>query len=423
MSRAERWRRGATVGTLPVALLALLTLGLRDGSLGVAWPSIRTTFHQPLSSLGLLLLLANAGYLVSSSTSGRVTARVGAGRLLSGASATAALALAAYCVAPRWPLLLAAAPVLGLANGIIDAGVNSHVAKHHDVRAMGLIHASYGIGATLGPILVTAVLSAGAGWRIAFATLTAVEALLAARWFVTRRAWSVPPAALAAPAAPAAPAASAAAAAPAPPPARVHRALLPLSLAVFFLYTGLELAAGAWAFSLLREGWRLGPTAAGAWVASYWAALTAGRLLLGLAGHRTTTDRLLRWSTAASLAGAVLLWVRPTNQIGVIGLPLLGLGLAAVFPALVSATPARHGLDRANTVIGYQLAAAGVGGTALAGLAGLVASRLGLLALGPYLTGGAAFLLVAVELTAIVARRPSVEDRTKMEPWSAPRQP
>jgi fucose permease len=387
---------------------------------------MRTTFHQPLSSLGLLIVLANAGYLISSSGSGKATARLGAGRLLATASVAATAAMAVYCVAPWWPLLLAAAPVLGLANGAIDAGVNAHVALHHNVRAMGLLHASYGVGATLGPILVTGVLAAGGGWRTAFATLVALEALLAVRWIVTRRAWTGPPESRPSqpPPVPVEPASESESGSG----VRARLPLLALSLAAFFLVTGVELATGAWAFSLLREGWHFGPTAAGAWVASYWGVFTAGRVLLGVAGHRTTTDRLLRWSTAASLAGAILLWWRPGPIVGAAGLPVMGLGLAAVFPSLVSVTPARHGAQRAHAVIGYQLAASSVGGTALAGLAGLVAGHLGLLALGPYLTGTAVALLVGVELTAVAARHQSARHQsghtgTKMEPWSAPRQP
>jgi fucose permease len=401
-------RRPVVAATLPVALLALGTLGLRDGSLGVAWPSMRTTFHQPLSSLGVLLLLANAGYLVSSSTSGWASARVGAGSLLTAASVAAAAALAVYSLARWWPLLLIAAPVLGLANGVIDAGVNAHVALHLNVRAMGLVHASYGVGATIGPILVTALVGAGAGWHAAFAVLLALEAILAARLWATRPSWSTP--------AGGAGPGSAVLAGP-----RVGsddviaaRALLPLSLAVFFVYTGAELATGAWAYSLLRIGRRLGADAAGAWVASYWAALTAGRLLLGLAGHRAGADRVLRASGAVTLAGALLLWWDPWRGVGAAGLPLLGLGLAAVFPTLVSLTPDRHGTGRAHAVIGYQLAAASVGGAALAALAGLVAGRLGTAALGPYLASTAAGLVVMMEVTAVVARRPKPRPGTML---------
>jgi fucose permease len=402
-------RRRLAAATLPIALLALATLGLRDGSLGVAWPSMRTTFHQPLSSLGVLLLLANAGYLVSSTASGWASSRIGTGSLLTAASVAATAALAVYALGRWWPLLLVAAPVLGLANGVIDTGVNAHVALHHNVRAMGLIHASYGVGATIGPILVTALVGGGAGWQVAFVVLLVLEAGLAARLWMTRPSWSTRPTeAVSTPAAEAEQvSADHASAVP-------RRALLPLSLAVFFLYTGVELATGAWAYSLLRLGRRYGAGAAGAWVASYWAALTAGRLLLGLAGHRVPQDRLLRWSAVAALAGAVMLWWNPWRWTGAAGLPVLGLGLAAMFPTLVSLTPARHGADRAHAVIGYQLAAAGVGGAALAALAGLIAGHLGLAAIAPYLALGAFALAALVELTAVAARQPKSRPGTKM---------
>jgi fucose permease len=403
-------RRRLAAATLPAALLALASLGLRDGSLGVAWPSMRTTFHQPLSSLGLLLLLANAGYLLSSATSGRATRRLGAGPLLAIASTAAATALAVYCIAGWWPLLLGAAAVLGLANGAIDAGVNAHVALHHSVRAMGLIHASYGVGATAGPILVAGMLGAGAGWQPAFAVLLAIEVALALWFWTSRPAWTAPGRE--------AEAKAEAIAEAAPPGARVEvparRALLPLSLAVFFVYTGVELATGAWAFSLLTLHWRLDRGPAGAWVASYWGALTAGRVLLGLAGHRTTPDRVLRWSTAAALVGALAVWWHPSDWIGGAGLPLLGAGLAAVFPTLVSLTPARHGAGRAHAVIGYQLAAASIGGSGMAALAGVVADQFGLAALGPFLAVAAAALLLLVEATAAVSRRPQLAPSAKM---------
>ncbi len=418
-------RRPPAAATLTIALVALGTLGLRDASLGVAWPSMRTTFHQPLSALGVLILLANAGYLLSSTASGRATARFGAGPLLAAASSAAAVALGVFALARWWPALLAASPVLGLANGVIDAGVNAHVALHHNVRAMGLIHASYGVGATCGPILVTGLVGAGAGWQAAFAVLLVAEAALALRFWATRRAWS-PPEAVAEGVGPPArrePADNCAFGPQHGPNAqknvagdkvRAPRALLPLSLAVFFVYTGVELATGAWAYSLLRIGRRYGPDAAAAWVASYWAALTAGRVLLGLAGHRAAPDRLMRVSAGLAVGGALLLWWNPVDWAGSAGLPVLGLGLAAIFPTLVSVTPQRHGATRAHTVIGYQLAAANLGGAAFAGLAGLITAGFGIARLAPYLAAGAAGLLVLVEATSSAARSPRTTARAKM---------
>ena len=49
---APRDGRDAGVDLLPVAGGAFAALGLRDAALGVAWPSVRETFDQPLAALG-----------------------------------------------------------------------------------------------------------------------------------------------------------------------------------------------------------------------------------------------------------------------------------------------------------------------------------------------------------------------------------
>jgi hypothetical protein len=49
--------RGADV----LSLGSFVALGLPDGMLGTAWPSMRVTFGAPVGDLGLILLLATAG--------------------------------------------------------------------------------------------------------------------------------------------------------------------------------------------------------------------------------------------------------------------------------------------------------------------------------------------------------------------------
>lgn len=48
---------------IAIAYLGYVSLGLPDGLLGVAWPSMRGTFAQPLDALGPLLASATLGYL------------------------------------------------------------------------------------------------------------------------------------------------------------------------------------------------------------------------------------------------------------------------------------------------------------------------------------------------------------------------
>lgn len=351
--------------------------------LGVAWPSIRADVGRPVAALGVLLVAQTTGYLLAAAANGALVARLGTGRLLVASAGVALLGFAAFTASGSWPALVLASAAIGAAAGMVDAGVNAHVAVHHGRRAMGLLHASFGIGATLGPLLVTGLIGSGVSWRSAYGLIAVVQAVLLGAFVVTRRAWR------------AAPVEADEDAGGRPAPSRPGATAV-LTLGSFFVYTGLEIATGQWAFSLLTEERGVGTTAAGLWVAAYWGGLTGGRLALAAAAHRVAPSTLLGTSAAGAVVGTAVLWLDLSGT-GAIGLPLIGVSLAAVFPTLVSLTPDRLGAARAAHAIGYQLAAAGVGAAALPGAVALVISTGGLGALGPSLAA------MAVALTALLA--------------------
>lgn len=70
-------RVGLGLGVALLAFLAYVSLGLPDGLLGVAWPSMRRDFSLPFDSLGALFVTTTIGYLLSSFFAGRLTARFG----------------------------------------------------------------------------------------------------------------------------------------------------------------------------------------------------------------------------------------------------------------------------------------------------------------------------------------------------------
>src|SRR5215471_8459877 len=162
-------RAPAARAAVPVILVAFVALGLPDGLLGVAWPSMRATFDQPLAGLGQLLLVGTCGYLAVSAASGFLSDHFGTGAVLMGSACAGALAMLAFTTAPSWPLLLLGALALGAGNGGVDAGGNAYVALRHGPGTMNLIHGCYGIGATIGPLAMTAVLVAGQSWRVPYA--------------------------------------------------------------------------------------------------------------------------------------------------------------------------------------------------------------------------------------------------------------
>jgi fucose permease len=168
-------------------------------------------------------------------------------------------------------------------------------------------------------------------------------------------------------------------------------------VALFFLYTGLEVAAGQWTYTLLTEARGVEPAMAGAWTSVYWGSLTAGRLALASLVPRIPIDRLLRGATTIAPLGALLIWVGERGPLVGLGVVGLGLSLAPVYPLLVSATPHRVGHRDATYAIGAQIAAACLGAAALPGAVGLLARAQGLEVIGPALTAAAFGVLVLHE--------------------------
>ena len=381
-------------GLYLLALVAFVALGLPDGVLGVAWPSMRADLGRPVSALGVLSVALTVGYLLFTAANGALVAVLGTGRLLAASAGVAVVGFATFALSPTWPALVVAAVGLGAAAGMVDAGVNAHVAVHHGRRAMGLLHAAFGGGATAGPLLVTGLLAADTSWRAAYGLIAGVQALLLCAFLVTRHHWSPPPADGPTPVDPDAAATG---------PGSRGRHVFLLTLAAFFVYTGLEIATGQWAYSLLTEQRGTGTTAAGLWVATYWAALTGGRLAMAVGADAVAPSTLLGGATVGAVAGTALLWLDPAG-VGALGLPLVGLSLAPVFPTLVSLTPLRLGNERAASAIGYQLSAAGIGAAALPGGVALAIDAGGLDTLGPALVTMAVALLALHHATEAVAR-------------------
>jgi fucose permease len=347
---------------LALSYVAFVSLGLPDTVLGVAWPSLRAGFELPQAAMGGVLTSAVAGYFLSGIVSGRATAALGVGGVLALSTALVTVGLTGFALAPTWPAFVACAAVVGLGSGAVDAALNGYAAIHFAPRHMNWLHASYSTGAMLGPAVMTAAL-AGASFRTGYALLAAALGAMSLGFVGTRRRWESGGGA-------ASPlqAASAGAALRAP---RVW-----LQIAGFFVYTGLESSSGQWAFTVLREARGLSLEAAGAWTAAYWGSIAAGRVAVGFAVARLSPDWLIEAGGVGALLGTLLYLALPGSAAG-IGLLVLGVSLAPIFPMLMSRTPARLGPDVAVHAVGFQVAAATLGVAALPTAYGALADARG----------------------------------------------
>jgi fucose permease len=355
-----------------LAFLAFISLGLPDGLLGVSWPSMRLTFGVPLDALGTLVVFQTLGYLTSSSLSGRILRVLPIGSVLALSTLAAALALLGFATTAHWPLLLACGFLAGLAGGAIDAGLNAYGARHFSARVLNWLHAFFGVGTTLGPLIVTAVLTSGAAWRWSYVIVGGAQLLLAATFFATRARWADAPIGAGGPARPAA----------ARTRDTLRKPIVWLTMATFFVYAGSEFVVAQWSFTLLTLHRGESVATGGLLVSLYWGSLMVGRVLFGVVADRVPLVRTLTICLAASVVGALLFWLEPTRSLSFLGLMLIGAAFAPVFASLIILTPRWVGPAHADDAIGFQIAAAGLGGASLTAAVGYFAEAVGLATIG-----------------------------------------
>jgi fucose permease len=375
---------------IAIAYLDFVVLGLSSGLLGVAWSSIRQTFGAPLDAVGALLLTTTAGYLLASFTSGASIARIGVGSLLLVGTAIAGAGPLGYVAAPAWWVMVAIGFIAGLGSGVVDAGLNTYIATNHSPTLMNWLHASFGLGATLGPLLMTGIIERGYSWRWGYGVVAAINLALALGFVFTLRHWRLRETQPAHPDA-----------APAKKASSLDTLRLPiawLGIALFVVFTGIEGSAGQWVYSLFTDARAMPAAAAGMWVSAYWGIFTVGRILFGFVAARVGLIPLLRACTAGAIVGAALLWSNVNDTASCLGLALIGLCVAPMYPSSTSLTPWRVGEAHAANAIGFQVAAGGLGFALLPSLAGVLARAMGLEIVGPFLLVAATAMFVLHEL-------------------------
>lgn len=362
---------------MAVFAVAFVVLGLPDFGHGVAWPSMRSEFGRPLADLGTFLTVAGAGYLLVAVNVGRMATRWGVEGLVLRATLSSAAGLALIAVAPAWPVVLAGSALCGLGAGGMDTGFNAAVALREDGRLMGLLHAGYGLGAAIGPLVAGASLATGGGWRPAYAVFAGASLLLVLPIAGKSMGDAPPQQGMGSP-----------------------RGMW-LPCLTFVIYVSLEVTVGQWAFTSLTRYRGLAEFTASAFVALYWISLTAGRLWLGVRGHRIAARRLQVGAVAGAVVGAAILWLG--GPVAPAGLVVTGLSLSVVFPLLMLVTPERVGAERAAAAVGWQTASASVGAAGGPAVAGLVLEQAGVEAYGVI-----ALVLAVVLVAAVLALQAGV---------------
>lgn len=369
---------------LGLIYLAFVSLGLPDSVLGVAWPAMRVGLGQSLEAAGLLTMILTTCSAISGFASGFVLARLGTGKVVAISGFLTGLALLGFALAPTFGWIMLLTVPLGLGAGAVDAGLNHFVARHYSARHMNWLHGCWGIGATVGPVVMGTALASRLGWHGGYAVIALAQLALAVLFVRYLPLWASEPQhtdpASESESASAQTSSASETAGRAPPPAWARW----LAPAMYFVYTTIELGTGLWAASILVDSRGADPARAGLWVAGFFGAIMVGRFAIGLVANRMGNRLLVRVGIGLAICGA-LLFALPflPDLFNLVGLVLMGLGCAPIYPSLMHEATKRFDPATARAVIGRQVAFAYLGCALGPAALGLLGAHLGLWAVMP----------------------------------------
>jgi len=382
---------------LIIIYLAFISLGLPDSLLGSAWPVMQIDLSVSFSSAGIISMIISGGTIISSLLSGRIINRFGTGKVTFVSVLMTAVALFGFSISPSFIWLCIMAIPLGLGAGSVDAALNNFVALHYKAMHMSWLHCFWGVGATSGPIIMSFFLAKNSGWQNGYLTIAIIQLSLVFLLFITLPMWkklenkdkkavdeeggSTE---------------------------KIKPFKIPgvkLALVSFVCYCSVEATAGLWGSSYLVNFKGLSAESAARGVSLFYGGITIGRLLAGFLTMKFNNTKLIRMGQVICIIGAVSLMLPLPIYFSLIGLILIGLGCAPIYPSMLHETPNRFGKKESQSIMGLQMAFAYIGSTFMPPIVGLIASKTTIGILPYFLLGLILIMLIGSEKINIFMKK------------------
>lgn len=374
---------------LIIIYISFISLGLPDAILGSAWPMIHQDLNVPISYAGLVTMIISGGTIISSFFSEKFIRKFGTGKVTTFSVFLTAIGLLGVYFSPSFIWICLLGIPLGLGAGAVDSALNNFVALHYKAKHMNWLHCFWGVGATTGPFIMSVYLLKENGWRLGYATIGSIQAVLVICLFISLPLWKkvdsnsneeisntkeVKISTL------------------------INLPAAKPALISFFCYCAVELTTGLWVSSYLVISNGLSAKIAAKWVSLYYLGITIGRFLAGFISIKLNNKQMLRIGQVICIIGGILLSITYSSNIQLIGLISIGLGCAPIYPAMLHETPNRFGKELSQGIMGIQMATAYVGSTFMPPLFGALSQVVGFEIL-PY------FLLILMILMLILTEK------------------
>ncbi|KAK4155254.1 major facilitator superfamily domain-containing protein [Chaetomidium leptoderma] len=370
-------------------LYSFILMGMTDGAMGALLPYIESYYDISYTVVSLVFLSPFVGYLLAALLNNLIHhhfGQLGVAMLGPVARLVGIIPLVFHPPYPALPVILL---FTGFGNGIQDSAWNAWVGNMHRANELlGFLHGAYGLGATIGPLIATAMVTRGGlPWYTFYYIMIGMDGL--AFFLLVPSFWRAT--------------------------AKVHRAAMHLAsnggkrtttrtvlrspvvwVMAFFLlgYVGAEVSLGGWITTFMLRVRHAEPFMAGLTATFFWLGLTVGRVLLGFVTGRIGEKLAITVYLVLSVALQLLYWLVPNFAASATFVTFLGFFLGPLFPAAIVAATKLLPSDYHVSAIGFA-AAFGGGGAALFPFAiGAIAQSKGVEVLQPVCLAILVFILL-----------------------------
>lgn len=339
---------------LAVIYVVFISLGLPDSLFGAAWPVVHKDFGIEESFASLYGIIT--GFCVGgvSFVAGKVIRKFGTPLVTLVSTLLTVIGLLIMSISPNIVVMMLGAVVLGYGAGVIDTALNNFVSLHYKARHMNWLHAFWGIGVTISPLILSFFLTDEMGsWRNGYRVVALLQLLVAIVIAFSLKKWRTVKEDIQAEEF----------------SNENKKGLLEIfkikgvltSLLSQGLYCGMEFTIGTWGASFIVHVQALEPDEAAKWVSLYFCGITVGRIISGFISIKASDNAMIRSGIIISFVGMILLTL-PIGKISLLGLLLIGIGFGPIFPSVLHSVPDRFGKEYSADITGFHMGGAyGIG--------------------------------------------------------------
>ncbi|CDS05374.1 hypothetical protein LRAMOSA07903 [Lichtheimia ramosa] len=376
---------------------------------GIILPSIKAHYQVTQSIVSIVFLCYASGFAIAALLNGFIVKRYRQSRAVVIGGIALTLGYGLVLPALPFPALCASYVFIGFGVALVQSGANVYVGELPDSTMMlNFLHASFGLGALVGPFVASAVLSRWT-WNTTYMILCGLAAINALTTLVTFRhvriaderhldlhhldlertavdmhdsdsastasshtfvedknvLWS-----------------------------SIRQRVAHVGAVYLLFYVGIEVTLGNWAYTFLINERSSDNDAMSHIMSGYWAGLCMGRIALGYITLRFGEKRMVYIYISVLISMLVVFWLVPNVPINATALVISGIALGPLFPTLLSIARQCVPCRLYAATVGFLSAFGSAGSAFFPFLTGVLIANAGVTAIPPFTMAMACTIMV-----------------------------